>query len=126
MLVEKSLEIFHHELYNSGMKQVEKDSLVRGVLMDELRRSQEMFRLLESETTELPRGTLHVRRKKYKDRSYKYHYLKYWEGGKSVSVHVPRADLERIREGLERRKAYESEIGEYRGRIRYLEKILRI
>jgi len=108
------------------MKQVEKDRLVQGVLEDELRRSQEMVRLLESEASDLPRGSLHLRRKEYKDRSYEYHYMKYWEDGRSVSVHVPRADLDRIREELERRKAYENEIREYRGRIKYLERILKV
>jgi len=108
------------------MKQVEKDRLVQGVLVDELRRSQEMVRLLESEASDLPRGSLHLRRKAYKDRSYEYHYMKYWEAGRSVSVHVPRADLDRIREELEHRKAYEKEIREYRGRIKYLERILRV
>ena len=125
-MVEKLFEIFHHELYNITMKQVENDRLVQGVLIDELRRSQEMVRLLESEAADLPRGSLHLRRKKYKDRNYEYPYLKYWEDGRSVSVHVPRADLDRIREELERRKAYENEIREYRGRIRYLERILKV
>jgi hypothetical protein len=108
------------------MKQVEKDRLVQGVLMDELRRSQEMVRLLEGEAADLPRGSLHLRQKKYKDRNYEYHYLKYWEEGRSVSVHVPRGDLERIKEALERRKAYEKEIRQYKGRIRYLERILKV
>ena len=108
------------------MKQVEKDRLVQGVLVDELRRSQEMVRLLEAEATDLPRGSLHLRRKKYKERHYEYHYLKYWENGRSVSAHVPRADLGRIKEDLEHRKAYEREIMEYRSRIRYLERILKV
>jgi hypothetical protein len=125
-MVEKVLALFHHELYDYTMKQVEKDRLVQGVLEDELRRSREMVRLLESETSDLPRGSLHIRHKKYKDSRYEYHYLKYWEQSRSVSVHVPRDDLNRIREGLERRKAYEQEIKQYRGRIRYLERILKV
>jgi hypothetical protein len=125
-MVENSFVIFHHEKYNKIMKQVEKDRLVQGVLEDELRRSREMVKLLENEAADLPRGSLHLRRKKYKDRRYEYHYLKYWENGRSVSVHVPSAGLDRIREGLERRKAYEKEIREYRGRIRYLERILKV
>ena len=125
-MVENFLETFHHGMYNIDMKQVEKDRLVQGVLVDELRRSQEMVRLLESEAAAFPRGSLHVRRKKYKDHSYEYHYLKRWEDGKSVSVHISRTDLDRIKEGLERRKAYENEISEYKGRIRYLERILKV
>jgi hypothetical protein len=125
-MVEILLGSFHHGMYSIGMKQVEKDRLVQGVLEDELRRSQEMVRLLESEAADLPRGSLHLRRKAYKDRSYEYHYLKYWEEGRSISVHIPRADLDRIKEGLERRKAYQNEIREYRGRIRYLERILKV
>jgi len=113
-------------MYDIGMKQVEKDRLVLGVLEDELRRSQEMVRLLEGEAADLPRGSLHLRRKAYKNHSYEYHYMKYWEDGRSVSVHVPRADLDRIKEELERRKAYENEIREYRGRIKYLERILKV
>jgi hypothetical protein len=96
------------------------------VLEDELRRSQEMVRLLEGEAAALPRGSLHMRRKAYKDRSYEYHYMKYWEDSRSVSVHVPGADLDRVREELEHRKAYENEIREYRGRIKYLERILQV
>jgi hypothetical protein len=125
-MVENHLAFFHHEIYNFPMKQVEKDRLVQGVLIDELNRSREMVRLLEGEAAAFPRGSLHVRRKAYKDHSYEYHYLKRWEDGKSVSVHIPRADLDRIKEGLERRKAYKNEISEYKGRIRYLERILKV
>jgi len=124
--VEKCVEIFHHGRHNNYMKQVEKDMLVRGVLEDELRRSQEMISSLEREIEELPRGSLHVRRKKYKDRNYEYHYLKYWKDGRSVSVHVSDSELNDMKEKLASRKAYEKEIGDYRKRVRYLEKILKI
>ena len=108
------------------MKQVEKDRLVQGVLEDELRRSLEMVKLLEGEAAQLPRGSIHVRKKKYKDREYEYNYLKYWEEGRSVSVHIPLAEFDMIKVSLERRKAYEKEIRQYRGRIRYLERILKV
>ena len=108
------------------MKQVEKDMLVQGVLEDELKRSQEMISSLEREIEGLPKGSLHVRKKKYKDRNYEYHYRKYWKDGRSVSVHVPDSELERIKEELASRKAYEKEIGDYRKRVRYLERILKI
>ena len=108
------------------MKQVENDKLVRGVLEDELRRSKEMISSLEGEAGRLTRGSLHVRRKKYKDRKYEYHYLKYWKDGRSVSVHVPDSELDRVKEELASRKAYEKEIGDYRKRVRYLERILKI
>lgn len=117
---------FHHFKYNKCMKQVEKDLLVQGILQDELKRSQEMIISLEREAEGLPRGSLHVRRKRYKDRNYEYHYLKYWKDGKSVSVHVPDSVLDDIKDKLASRKAYEKEIDDYRKRVRYLEKILKI
>jgi len=107
------------------MKQVEKVDVVRNMLLSELERCRDMVHSLQREMDYLPRGSLHVRNKKYKDRIYKYYYRKYWEDGKSVSVHIPESEINEIKSGLKKRKSYESEIKEYKERIKYLEKILR-
>jgi hypothetical protein len=57
---------------------------------------------------------------------YSYHYLKYRERGKSISKHIPKDQVEELLGRLEARKNYERELDTIRGRIRYLEKILRV
>ena len=107
------------------MKQVEKDEMVQGVLREELKRSREMLDSLEKMANALPRGSIHIRRKQYKDRIYQYYHLKYWDKGRSISKHIKSSKVDDIEEKLERRKSYDKEIKVYKKRIAYLEKVLR-
>ena len=106
------------------MKVVEKDRLVDGMLHEELERCRGMVSSLEQEISHLPKGSLHVRNKQYKKKRYRYYYLKYREGEKSVSRHVPVRQLETLKKELERRNSYQKEVKAYKARIKYLEKIL--
>jgi hypothetical protein len=106
------------------MKVVEKDKLVNGMLREELERCRDMVSSLEQEISHLPRGSLHVRKKQYKKKKYRYYYLKYREGGKSVSRHIPDRQLEILKNELEKRSDYQKEIKAYKARIEYLGKIL--
>lgn len=106
------------------MKVVEKDKLVDGMLQEELERCRSMVSSLEQEISHLPKGSLHVRKKQYKKKKYRYYYLKYREGGKSVSRHVPDRQLETLKKELEKRSHYQKEIKAYKTRIKYLEKIV--
>ena len=106
------------------MKVVEKDKLVDGMLREELERCRGMVSSLEQEISRLPKGSLHVRKKQYKKRRYQYYYLKYREGGKSVSHHVPAPQLDALKKELDKRRDIGKEIKAYRDRIKYLEKIL--
>ena len=103
---------------------MERDPIVRDMIHDELERCREMVAELERSASDLPRGSLGVRKKRYKNREYTYHYLKYREKGKVVSQHVTSSDIAALTKRLELRRRYEEELRALRERIRYLEKLL--
>ncbi|KAF0144727.1 MAG: hypothetical protein FD156_1556 [Nitrospirae bacterium] len=107
------------------MKVVEKDKVISGMLRDELKRCQEMLYSLEKSVSELPRGVINEREKRFKDKVYFYPYLKYREGDKVVNKHISREEVQAISKKLMMRKKYEKEIQSYRKKIAYLSKILR-
>ena len=106
------------------MKVVENDKLIRGMLQEELERSRNLVRSIEEELARLPKGSLHIRKKRYKGKVYSYHYLKYRAGKKSVSKHIPAAMLEELRMKLDERRRYLQELKLIKARIKYLEKII--
>ena len=106
------------------MKVVEKDKVISGMLRDELKRCQEMLDSLEKSVSELPRGVINERKKRYKNKVYSYPYLKYREGDKVVNKHISREEVQEISKKLMMRKKYEKEIQSYRKKIAYLDKIV--
>jgi len=119
------LALFHHKKHIMSMKVVEKDKVISGMLHDELKRCREMFDNLEKAVSGLPRGSINERKKRYKEKEYSYHYLKYRDGEKIVSKYIPIKDLQDILKRLELRKKYEKEIQSYQKKIAYLNKILK-
>ncbi len=107
------------------VKVVEKDSVISGLLQDELKRSQEMLGQIEKSASLLPKGSINKRKKRYKGKIYSYHYLKFRDGGKVISKHVPKEELKELLKKLDLRKKYEREIRSYRKKIAYLNKILK-
>lgn len=105
------------------MKVVEKDRHVHGMLSEEMKRCRDMIISLRRELLNLPKGSLHIRKKHYKGKKYSYHYLKYRQGKKSISRHVPQNELEPLIQNLKARKRYEKELKSYVARMKYLEKI---
>jgi hypothetical protein len=110
-------------MHHLGMKVVEKDRHVHGMLSEEMKRCRDMIIPLERELLNLPKGSLHIRKKHYKGKKYSYHYLKYRQGKKSISKHVPQKKLETLIQKLKARKGYEKELRSYALRMKYLEKI---
>lgn len=106
------------------MKVVEKDKVIGGMLRDELKRCQEMLDGLEKSISGLPKGAISERKKRYKNKVYSYYYLKYRDGEKVISKHIPNREVQEILEKLAMRKKYEKEIQSYEKRIAYLNKIL--
>ncbi|MBI5074406.1 MAG: hypothetical protein HZB62_04460 [Nitrospirae bacterium] len=104
---------------------MEKDKVISGMLRDELNRCREMFDNLEKTVSGLPRGSINERKKRYKEKEYSYHYLKYRDGEKIVSKHIPNKDVQYVLKKLELRKKYEKEIQSYQKKIAYLNKILK-
>lgn len=106
------------------MSVVEKDPVVRDMLSAELARCREMVAELADSAGKLPRGSLSERKKRYKDREYSYHCLKYREGEKVINRHVAAGDVEELAGKLELRRRYEKELRALRKRTAYLEKLL--
>ena len=93
------------------------------MLRDELKRCQEMLDSLDKSVSELPKGSISERKKRYK--VYSYYYLKYREGEKVISKHVSNREVQEILKKLPMRKKYEKEMQSYEKKIAYLNKILR-
>jgi hypothetical protein len=112
-------------MHNIGMKVVEKDRIVSGMLRDELGRSEEMLAGLQKSLADLPKGVLSERKKRYKEKAYSYFSLKYREGEKVVNQHVRVEQVPALRKQLDQRKKIEKEMKSYQKRIAYLAKILK-
>ena len=106
------------------MNVVEKKEPLIGLLEEEKKRCLLAAVALEMEIARLPRGVLLVRSKPYKDKVYRYHYLKFRQGKMSVSIHVPNADVESVRKQIASRLRYAEELSAYRSRVRFIEKAL--
>ena len=108
------------------MKVVEKDKHIHGMLHEELERCRGMVISLQKELSNLPKGSVHKRERRYKKKKYIYHYLKYRQSGKSVSKHIPKEELEGVIQKLQNRKRFEKEMNSYAARMKYLEKISKV
>jgi len=107
------------------MKVVEKDKVISGMLQDELKRCKEMLAGLQNSLEGLPKGVLSERKKRYKEKAYSYHSLKYRDGEKVVNKHIPNAEVPVLLKKLEQRKKLEREAQAYKNKIEYLSKILK-
>jgi hypothetical protein len=108
-----------------GMKVAEKDKVISGMLMDELRRCEEMLDSLRKAESKLPKGVLSSRKRQYKKKAYSYYYLKYRDGAKVVNKHIANEKVQEIAEKLEQRKKYLKEIKAYEKKIAYLKRVLK-
>ena len=79
------------------MKVVEKDKVISGMLSDELKRCQEMLGSLEKSISALPKGAISKRKKHYKNKVYSYYNLKYRDGEKVISKHIPNKEVQDMR-----------------------------
>ena len=106
------------------MKVVEKDKVISGMLQDEMNRCLEILNNLEKSLSELPKGVINERAKRYKDKVYSYYYLKYREGEKVYNKHISKDKIRELLRKLELRGKYEKEIQAYKKKIAYLNKIM--
>jgi hypothetical protein len=116
---------YHHNVDNIDMNVVENDSVVSGMLHDELYRCNEALASIGKVLSGLPKGSLSVRKRILKDREYKYHYLKFREGNRVINQHVSEKKLKELQNKLAQRKKYEREMKVYERRISYLKKLLK-
>ncbi len=95
------------------------------MLRDEFKRYQDMLAGLQNSLEGLPKGVLSERKKRYKDKAYSYHSLKYRDGNKVVNKHIPNHEAPALLKKLEQRKKLEREAQAYQKKIEYLSKILK-
>lgn len=107
-----------------NMRVVQKDPIISGMLEDERKRCANAVRALEAKADQYPKGSIHLRNVRQKNRIYSYPFLKYREGGKSVFKHLAAKDLEAVEEGIKNRKSVEQEINKVKKRMHYLDRLL--
>ena len=105
---------------NRSLKQ-ENKSIIRGILREELDRSQRMEALYLKELESMPKGSLQV--KIIRGREYLYRCFR--DGKKVKSVFVPKDEAEKISEGIKRRREIESSLKRLRADRELVRKALR-
>ena len=95
-------------------------SVIEEVLLEEYERSGHVIRALETELAALPRGSL--RERVVDGRT--YYYLQYREGSHVRSDYVPRADAERVRAQVARRREVLAALREQERSRRQIERAL--
>lgn len=99
----------------------EKESIIRGILREELDRSQRMEALYLKELESMPKGSLQV--KVIRGREYLYRCFR--DGKKVRSVFVPRDEAKKIGESIQRRREIESSLKRLRADRELARKVLR-
>ena len=106
------------------MAVVKKDIVIQGMLQDEMERCERLVASLEVAISEQPKGSLHKRDMKHKEKVSSYHYLKFREGSKSVYKHVPEREIDDLKKRINLRRKKEKELKQFKDRIKYLKKLL--
>ena len=107
-------------MLNRFVKQ-QKESIIRGILREELDRSQRMEVLYLKELESMPKGSLQV--KIIRGREYLYRCFR--DGKKVKSVFVPRDEAKKIGESIQRRREIESSLKRLRADRKLARKVLR-
>lgn len=98
-----------------------KDSIVRGILREELERSRQMEALYLKELESLPKGSIQIK----VIRGREYHYRCFRDGGKVKSVFVPKDKVEKMSEGIRIRREIESSLKRLRKDCALARKVLK-
>ena len=107
------------------MSVVKKDKVVHGMLQEELERCERLISSLVAAIAELPKGSLHQRKIRHKNKVYSYHFCKFRDGAKSVYKQVPKNQVESLSEQIEARRKKEKNLKALNERVKYLRKLLK-
>mgnify|MGYP000882045114 FL=1 len=101
---------------------------IEGMLLDEYDQSLKIIDALKLKLQDFPKGKLYFRQKENKKlgKFYSYAFLKFHEHKRSVSVHVPRQNIDAIKKKIEERDKLVSQMNSYMERVKYIEKILKL
>jgi len=113
-------------ILNMNVVYKNKDEVLQGMLRDELVRCQNLMESLRADIAELPKGSIHQRKRNYKGKVSIYHYRKFRRAEKSVYEHVPADQVDYLSEQIDVRRKKEALLKKYVDRARYLEKLLRV
>ena len=100
------------------------NSVVFGVLQDELERNRRMQNRYRQEISQLPKGSLFQR----KIGEHQYYYLNYRDKSRVVSKYLGRLDaqnIEDVRRNISERKRYEDLLRKLRDEEKFIEKAIR-
>lgn len=101
---------------------------IEGMLLYEYHQSLKVIDALKLKLKDYPKGKLYFRQKENKKlgKSYSYAFLKFYENKKSVAQHVPRVEVDSMRQKIEERDKIISQMNSYMERVKYVEKILKL
>ena len=102
------------------------DIVLQGMLQDELERCMQVVSSLRGDIAELPKGSLHQRKRNYKGKVSIYHFCKYRKEGKSVYEHVPARRVVLLEKQICDRRKKEESLKKFNARLRYLKKLLKV
>jgi len=102
------------------------DSVLQGMLQDELERCEQIVGSLREDIAELPKGSLHQRKRNYKGKVALYHFCKFRKEGKSVYEHVPAKRVALLEKQICDRRKKEDSLKKFNARLRYLKKLLKV
>lgn len=101
---------------------------IEGMLLDEYNQSLMVIDTLKRKLQDFPKGKLYFRQKENRKlgKSYSYAFLKFYENHKSVARHVPKVEVDSVKQRIEERDKIISQMNSYKERAKYIEKILKI
>ena len=102
------------------------DSVLQGMLQDELERCKQVVSSLREDIAALPKGSLHQRKRNYKGKVAVYHFCKFRKEGKSVYEHVPVKRVALLEMQICDRRKKEDSLKKFNARLRYLKKLLKV
>ena len=102
------------------------DSVIQGMLQDELERCEQVVSSLREAIVELPKGSLHHRKRIYKGKVAIYNFCKFRKEGKSVYMHVPANRVALLEKQISDRRKKEASMKKFNARVRYLKKLLKV
>ena len=110
------------------MKVVHKnnDIVLQGMLKDELERCEQIVSSLRESIAELPKGSLHQRKRNYKGKVAIYNFCKFRKEGKSVYEHVTAKRVALLENQINDRRKKEASLKKFNVRLRYLKKLLKV
>lgn len=100
------------------------DQNIKGMLLDEFNRCQELMEQVRQAISAYPKGCLVVKRIKAKGHVYEYLHLQWREGAKVISRHISGKEAPDLKKQIEQREAYRENCAILEKRLKYLASLI--